>query len=559
MDTPVAALVWQCFYNRRPMRGIHLHKLRFSIIASLAAIVVTCFAQSGAPKLDGNAWWNDLKVLADDNMEGRGTGTPGLQRAEAYVVDQLKQAGVQPAGTNGFYQPIKFRTRLLDESKSSLALVQNDKTENISLGDEAIFSTRVDLAPQVDAPLVFAGYGLRIPELGYDDFAGLDVKGKVIVTFSGSPSNIPGPLASHYNSAAEKARMMRELGVLGSIGVPNPYAMDLPWSRIASSRTIPAMAIDDPSMDESKGIQLSATWNPARAEELFEGSGHSFAEIANLGKDRKPLPHFALAKSVRARTKLIETKVESANVVGKISGNDPKLRDEYVVLSAHIDHLGIGPAINGDKIYNGAMDNGSGTAAILEVAKSLKGEKLKRSVLVVFVTGEEKGLLGSHYFATHPTVPSHSMVADINTDMFLPIFPMKSLIVYGLEESTLGDVATEVAKQEGIKTLPDPEPLLNHFIRSDQYSFIKQGVPSLALKVGFDKGSLEEAKVHEWSQSRYHAPSDDLQQPVDLSAAAKFEEVVRGLAVNVANSDARPTWKPDSFFKRYADEQTAGK
>jgi Zn-dependent M28 family amino/carboxypeptidase len=352
---------------------------------------------------------------------------------------------------------------------------------------------------------------------------------------------------------------MRELGVLGSINVPNPYAMDLPWSRIASSRSIPAMAIDDESLNDSKGIQISAGWNPAKAEELFDASGHTFAEIANLGKDRKPLPHFPLNKSIKARATLIETKVESANLVGKIPGSDPKLKDEYVVLSAHIDHLGIGPAINGDKIYNGAMDNGSGTAAILEVAKSLKGEKLKRSVLVVFVTGEEKGLLGSRYFAAHPTVPSHSMVADINTDMFLPIFPMKSLIVYGLEESSLGDTVAAIAKEDGIKTLPDPEPLLNHFIRSDQYSFIKQGIPSLALKVGFDKGSLEEAKVHEWSQSRYHAPSDDLQQPVDLSAAARFEEVVRGLTVDVANTDARPTWKADSFFKRYADEQTAGK
>jgi hypothetical protein len=525
----------------------------------LAAFGVTCFAQSAAPKFDGNVWWNDVKVLADDNMEGRGTGTPGLQRAQAYVVEQLKQAGVQPAGTDGFYQPIKFRTRLLDESKSGLALVQNGKTLNVVLGDDAILSTRVDLAAQVDAPLVFAGYGLRVPEMNYDDFAGLDVKGKVIVTFSGSPSNIPGPLASHYNSAAERARLMRELGVLGSISVLNPYAMDLPWSRMASSRSIPAMAIDDPSLDESKGIQLSIAWNPAKAEELLEGSGHTFAEIANLGKDRKPLPHFPLNKSVKAQSNLIGTKVESANLVGKIPGSDPKLKDEYVVLSAHIDHLGIGPAINGDKIYNGAMDNGSGTAAILEVAKSLKGEKLKRSVLVIFVTGEEKGLLGSRYFAAHPTVPAHSMVADINTDMFLPIFPMKSLIVYGLEESSLGDAVSEVAKQHGLKTLPDPEPLLNHFIRSDQYSFIKQGIPSLALKVGFDKGSPEEAKVHEWSKERYHAPSDDLKQPVDLPAAAEFEEVVRGLAVEVANTDARPTWKADSFFKRYADEQTAGK
>ena len=438
-------------------------------------------------------------------------------------------------------------------------MVRSGKVEKVTLGDDAILSTRVDLAPKVDAPLVFAGYGMRVPEMNYDDFAGLDVKGKVIVTFSGSPSNIPGPLASHYNSAAEKARLMRELGIVGHITVSNPYAMDLPWSRIASSRAIPAMAIDDESLNDSKGIELAASWSPAKAEQLFAGSGHTFAEIVELGKDRKPLPHFALAKSVQSRAKLIQTKVESANIVGKIPGSDPKLKDEYVVLSAHIDHVGVGPAINGDKIYNGAMDNASGTAAILEVAKSLKGEKLKRSVLVIFVTAEEKGLLGSRYFAAHPTVPSNAMVADINTDMFLPIYPMKSMIVYGLEESGLGEEITEVAAVDGIKTIPDPEPLLNHFIRSDQYNFIKRGVPALALKNGYEKGSPEEEKVHAWSKERYHAPSDDLQQPVDLSAAAEFEAIVRGLAVKVANEDPRPTWHADSFFRRYADEQTAGK
>jgi hypothetical protein len=526
---------------------------------SVVAIGAAMFAQFDARKFDGNAWWQHVKVLADDNMEGRETGSPGLKRASAYVVEQLKQAGVQPAGTQGFYQPIKFRTRLLDESKSSLALVQNGKAQPMTIGDDFTFSTRVDLAPQVDAPLVFAGYGLRVPEENYDDFAGLDVKGKVIVTFSGSPASVPGPLASHYNSAAEKARVMRELGVLGVIALPNPYAMDLPWSRIASSRAIPSMAIDDEALNDTKGIQISASWNPTKAEELFEGSGHTFAEIAALGKDRKPLPHFPLNKSVQARTKLIETKVESANVIGKIPGSDFKLKDEYVVLSAHMDHIGVGPAINGDKIYNGAMDNASGTAAIMEVAKSLKGEKLKRSVLIVLVTAEEKGLLGSRYFAAHPTVPSHSMVADINIDMFLPIYPMKSLIVYGLDESSLGQAVTEVAKQDGLKTYPDPEPLLNHFIRSDQYNFIKRGIPSLALKNGYEKGSPEEAKVHEWSQARYHAPSDDLQQPVDQSAAAEFEKVVREVAVEVANTDARPTWNSNSFFRRYADEQTAGK
>lgn len=498
-----------------------------------------------------------MKVLADDKMEGRGTGTPGLERAAAYIVDQLKKDGLQPAGTNGFYQPIPFRTRLLDETQSSLSLVSDGKEQKLTIGEEATFSTRVDLAPEINAELVFVGYGQRIPELQIDDFAGLDLKGKVLVIFSGSRSDVPGALSAHYNSAGERGKLFRELGVVGAIILPNPAAMELPWSRIASSRFIPSMAIDDESMNESKGIGLSMSWNHEKANLLFHGTGHTFEEIAALGKDRKPLPHFALNKTLKARTKLIQTKVTSSNVVAKIPGTDPKLKDEYLVLSAHMDHLGIGPAIDGDKIYNGAMDNGSGVAALLDVAASLKGVKLKRSVLFVFVTAEEKGLLGSRFFAANPTVPIHSIVADINTDMFLPIFPMKKLIVYGLGESTLGDGITAIAKQDGVGTIDDPEPLQNHFIRSDQYNFIRRGVPSIALKNGYEIGSLEEAKIHEWAHTRYHAPSDDLQQPVDLSAAGTFETIVRGTVMEVANADSRPEWKSNSFFRRYADEQSA--
>ncbi len=528
-------------------------KLKQALSFAVIFIAVATSAQNGQANFDGKDWWEHVKVLADDKMEGRETGSAGLKKASAYIVDHLKDDGVQPAGTNGFYQPVKFRTRQIDETQSSLALVQDGKVQNMVLGEDAIFSTRVDLAPEVEAQLVFVGYGQRIPELNIDDFAGLDVKGKVIVTFNGSLASVPGPLSSHYASAAERARLFRELGVIGSIGVPNPNAMDLPWSRIAGSRNQPSMAIDDETLNDSKGIQLSAGWNPAKAEALFAGTGHTFAEILELGKDRKPLPHFAMNKSVRARTHLLSTKVESANVIGKIQGSDPKLKDEYLVLSAHMDHVGIGAPVNGDKLYNGAMDNASGVAALLEIAKSLKGVKLKRSVLFAFVTAEEKGLLGSRYFTANPTVPIHSIVADVNTDMFLPIFPMKSLIVYGLDESTLGDAVTRIAESNGLKTLPDPEPLQNHFIRSDQYNFIKRGVPSMAMKNGYEKGSLEEAKVHEWTHSRYHAPSDDLEQPVDLPAAAKFETILRALVIDVANSDARPEWKPNSFFRRYAE------
>jgi Zn-dependent M28 family amino/carboxypeptidase len=299
---------------------------------------------------------------------------------------------------------------------------------------------------------------------------------------------------------------------------------------------------------------VALIFNPARAEKLFAGSGHAFQEIADLGKERKPLPRFPLLVSIKARARVQTTEVESANLIALLPGTDPALKNEFVVLSAHIDHLGIGEPINGDRIYHGAMDNGAGSALLLDMAASFKAhsEKLHRGILFVFVTGEEKGLLGSKYFAAHPTVEPKSMIADINVDMFLPIVPLKILRVQGLTESDLGDRARAVAESLGVGVQPDPEPLRNMFIRSDQYNFIRHGIPSLKVDVGFDRGSAEQKIFKDWLTNRYHAPSDDVNQPVDLSAAALYEDIVRQLLVSVANADAPPQWKPDSFFRRYA-------
>ncbi|HMD30797.1 MAG TPA: M28 family peptidase, partial [Candidatus Acidoferrales bacterium] len=265
------------------------------------------------------------------------------------------------------------------------------------------------------------------------------------------------------------------------------------------------------------------------------------------------------AVSLEAKTKVEVTKVKSANIIAKIPGSDPALKDEYVVVSAHLDHIGIGEPINGDRIYNGAMDNGSGSALLMDVAASFKShpETLRRSIIFLSVTGEEKGLLGSRYFAAHPSVGTGAIVADVNVDMFLPIVPLKVLKILGLADSDLGDRARLVAESFGVRVIPDPEPLRNSFIRSDQYSFIRHGVPSLKMDLSFDPGSPEQKVFKDWLTNRYHAPSDDLDQPVDLQAAALYEAIVRQLLINVANADARPEWKPDSFFRRFAAQQSA--
>ena len=503
---------------------------------------------------DGRSWWEKVKVIADDKMEGRDTGSRGERAAQEYAIKEFQNAGVQPAGVNGFYQPVKFVSRRLLEEESSLVLIDNSKREPLTLGEDAIISTRVMPAPYVKAGLVFAGYGLKIPEAKYDDFAGLDCKGKLVVTISGSPSEVAGAVASHYQTTAERWKTLKSVGAIGMVTISNPALVEIPWPRLALSRKKPSMELDYPEFDETAGEQLTVYFNPAHAEKLFAGSGHALRDVIELAQHHKPLPHFPLPLWLEAKTKVETNKVESANIVGRLPGSDPTLKNEYVVLSAHLDHLGIGEPINGDRIYNGAMDNGSGSALLLDMAESLRKDpaNLRRSVLFLLVTGEEKGLLGSKYYAAHPTVPIKSIVADINTDMYLPIFPLKVLTIYGLAESDLGDRAREAAESIGLAVQPDPEPQHNVFIRSDQYNFIRHGVPSLMIDVGAYPGTPEMDAYHAWLKNHYHAPSDDTNQPIDLEADAKYEEVIRRLLIRVATDDRRAEWKQSSFFRTYA-------
>jgi Zn-dependent M28 family amino/carboxypeptidase len=503
-------------------------------------------------------WFSHVEALANDEMRGRETGSPEHRKAAEYVAEQFKKAGLQPAGTDGYLQAVGFRSRQIDESRSSLALVRGGKAEPVALGDDATFGMRIDPAPAVDAPLVFAGHGLRIPEAGHDDFSGLDVKGKVVVYVSGSPRNVPGALSAHFQSAAERWNALKPLGAIGVIAVPNPSTMEVPWERSSPNRLNAAMALADPALDETAGQQVAITFNPAKAERLFAGSGHTLAEVLKIADEGKALPHFPLPTSIRARVAVDVQDLESHNVAGLIKGSDPALANEYVVLTAHLDHVGVGAPIDGDDIYNGAMDNASGVATLIEAASAVAAAKPKRSVVMVAVTAEEKGLLGSRYFARYPTVAREAIVANINMDMFLPLFPLKSLMVLGLDESDLGGDVKAVAQEMGIGVQPDPQPQRNRFIRSDQYSFILQGVPALAMKVGFEPGSPEEKIDAEWTRLRYHAPSDDLDQPIDKGAAAGYTDVIGRLSVRIANRDTRPAWKDASFFKRFASPAGAG-
>ncbi len=307
-------------------------------------------------------------------------------------------------------------------------------------------------------------------------------------------------------------------------------------------------------MQNLTGQVASINFTASGAEKLLAGSGHTLAEINQLVKDGKPLPKFAIPGTLKMRAALTVNTFDAANIAALFEGSDPVLKREYVVMTSHLDHVGVGRAVNGDAIYNGAMDDASGIAAMLQIAKMLKasGATTKRSILFVAVSGEERGLLGSRYFAAHPTVPLNTIVADINLDMFLPLYPLKVIEVQGFAESSLGESVRIVARELGVEVQTDREPDQNRFIRSDQYSFIRAGVPALAFKFGYEFGSKDEQTRLAWVRDRYHQPSDDLNHPVDAAAAAKFNRVIMALLRRVADDAARPRWNDDSFFKRFA-------
>ena len=290
-----------------------------SFASLLIAFTFTCGAQA-AEHFDGKAWWETVKVIADDKYEGRDTGSKGERQAQEYIVGKLKALGVEPAGSDGFYQSVKLRTLEIDEPRCQLSLVQGGHAQPLTLGEQAFFSTRFPPAPKVDAALVFVGYGLNIPEKNYNDFAGLDLKNKVAVILTGSPADIPSALSAHYQSRAERWKALKAAGAIGIIQIPNPASMDLPWSRMSLNRNHASMDLIGPEFDETAGAKLAVTFNPAHADLLLQGSGHTFEELAALAKDRKPLPHFPLNVSVSATTVTHSQNVGSTNIVARISG-----------------------------------------------------------------------------------------------------------------------------------------------------------------------------------------------------------------------------------------------
>ena len=501
-----------------------------------------------------------IAYLADDRLLGRQAGTPGYQMAVDYVTQQLKVLGVQPAGDAGtFVQKVRLRRAFLQPGATFAARDAQGATLPLTAGQDYIVypSPELPATTVANAPLAFAGFGISAPELGYDDYAGLDVKGKIVLIVRGAPRTFASTVASASQDLSGLLKTAMSHGAVGlllastHVGVlpdlrRGTYSVLGPDGKVAASRSF---AVG--SQQQFYGAVSAAT-----LQRFLQIAALDTTQVFAAIRSGKPASA-VLKTTVSASAQTRYQDIESFNVVGKIPGSDAKLREEYVVHSAHLDHLGIGASVQGDSIYNGAHDNASGVACVLEIAKiySRLKEKPKRTMLFVFVTGEELGLLGSSAFAANPTVPKSKIVADINMDMPTLIAPLLSVVALGGQHSTLIEPVKKACAYMAIDLENDPEPEQNRFIRSDQYSFVTAGIPALHLKYGnktADGRNNLSQQVQEWRAVTYHKPQDDINGRFDFEAGRKYVQLCFLIGYQVAQDAARPRWNKGDFFgQRY--------
>jgi hypothetical protein len=486
-------------------------------------------------------WWGHILALANDGMEGRDTGSQGYRNAERYVVSEFEKAGLKPAGEKGYTQSVALHEVRFQAAESSVELVRPDGVTKLQWLRQITVPARLGLPETLAADMVFLGDG---PAAGA---AALDPRGKIVVQLPAIPRATTRPTTGAAAPAGRGAGRGNAGGRAGTIAIDTTGGPEPPRWPVAYSV---AMTLAETPARQPSNAAPSFRFNPAFAEELFQGSGHTFAELQKLAADGKPLPQFTLPAKLRATMKFTSGDLTSDNIVAELPGSDPALAGQYVVVSAHLDGYGIGEPWNGDKIYNGAFDDAAYVATLIDFAQKLheSGRRFRRSLLFLVVTGEEKGLLGSKYFALHPTVAEEKLVADINLDQLRPLFPLKTLTCIGLDESSLGETVRRVGEAMDIRIQPDPEPERRLIQRSDNFSLMQIAVPAVGFVFGYRPGSPEEAIYRQWYAQRYHSPADDIDQPWDPPAAAKFNEFFAKVVESVANSPEKPAWKPGSRF-----------
>lgn len=508
--------------------------------------------------ISGDRIKEHMTVLASDEFEGRGLGSKGYEGALQYVEKTLTADGLSPAGeNNGFRQRVPLRNAVVVQKSSSMTVTSKSGKKALAYGKDYLLSAdqlREDVV-LADAPVVFVGYGVSAPAQGYDDYgAGIDVKGKVVAYLSGAPAKLASNERAYYSSGTVKEAEAVKRGAVGTLSFTSPDDPRFRWDVSVATSTQGNYASLDAKGQPNRGdaaLRGSTSLNHSGVAAIFAGASKPAAEVFAAAAKSEPQA-FDLATRVSMTTKSTHTAVESANVVSRLEGSDPVLKNEHVVYIAHVDHFGRGVAMKGDDIYNGAHDNASGVAIVLELARAYKSlpSAPKRSVLFLFVTAEERGLLGSDYFVRNPTVPAGGLVADLTLDMPFLFHPLKDIVPYGAQHSTLAEPVKRAAAKMGLAIGEDPIPEQVLFIRSDHFSFVRQGIPSLFLKSGFQTGDTRDGGAINAAYRRdvYHKPNDDMSQAFDFGAGADHARLNFLTGWQVAQETARPAWNKGDFF-----------
>jgi hypothetical protein len=498
------------------------------------------------------AWWTQTVALSDDSMEGRDTGTEAYERAAKYVAAQFNAAGLKPAGDNGtFFQRVPMHQTELDLEHSSVQIVTPDApglpaggtlhSVPLKLMEEVTITPHQLVKTSAITKMVFLGYGLELPQPPSPDVK--EFQGATAVLFN----NFPGGLspADRATFAQRRNKLITDVGFSVIVSIDNPAATEPTHWPAAYARSVVLEPASPPNIHAPLQLRISSE---AAAKLFVADPDHPFADILRDGEKGLPLTSFSMHSGLKIEAQNKEKDISSPNILAILRGSDPKLAPEYVALSAHLDGYGYGTPVLGDNLYNGTLDDAAYVALLLEVAKDLQHKAPARSLLFCIFTGEEKGLLGSAYFTTHLTVPKENIVADLNLDQLRPIFPLNIITMEGLTDSTLGDTVRTVATPFKIEIRPDLEPERSLFRRSDNYNFVRIGVPIAAFVFGYDKGSPEEVVYRDWYARRYHKPQDDIKTPIDWDAAGKFNRFYTALTLAIANAPGRPQWLPSSPY-----------
>jgi len=523
------------------------------------------------PKVDPAAILEMTRKMSSDEFQGRAPGTAGEDATVAYLETRFKELGLAPGNPDGTYIQRVPLVGITGAEAKPLTITKRGETGTLKWRDEVVaWSRHVAGGASIDqSEVVFAGYGVEAPEYGWDDFKGTDVKGKTIVVLVNDPP-VPDPADSakldpkvfggsamtYYGRWTYKFEEGARKGAAAVLIVHETLPAGYPFSVVQGNLN---EKFDLVAPDQNMGKANIEGWITLdAARKLFEMGGQDFDALKKqaVGKDFKPVA-LGLKASMGIRNKL--RTIDSRNVVAKLEGGDPALKHEFVVYTAHWDHLGVGQPVNGDKIYNGALDNASGVATVLEIARALKQAqpRPKRSFLFLMVTAEEKGLIGSEYYSLNPLYPLAKTAADINIDTINQWGKTKDISVIGLGASDLDDYLRQAAQEQGRTIRADPEPEKGSYYRSDHFNFAKQGVPALDPNAGVDYiGKAAEwgkAKRDEYTDKDYHAPSDEVKADWDLSGAAEDAQLLLAVGYRVANADKLPEWKPGSEFKAKRD------